>query len=64
MFGIPKLDPSELTIENGFFKHFDFIIRKQLEPVWLSTSSKTKQLVNDLQLLRNLCFQLVLYSCL
>ena len=50
---------TELTLENGFFKQFDELVRRQLEPVWNSTDAKTKQLVSDLKSLRTVCTHLV-----
>lgn len=50
---------TELTLENGFFRHFDELIRMQLDPIWLSIDAKTKQLVSDLRSLRILCTHLV-----
>ena len=49
-----QLDCDDLSVENSFFKSFDIIIRRQLEPVWHRVSSKTKLLVNDLTTLRKL----------
>jgi DNA excision repair protein ERCC-4 len=44
----------ELTVENGLFKSFDTIIKKQLETIWHQVGPKTKQLISDLRTLRNL----------
>lgn len=54
-----QLDTTELTLENGFFKHFDEIIRQQLDPIWLSVDPKTKQIISDLKSLRSICTHLV-----
>jgi len=49
-----QLDTADLTLENGLFKSFDVIIKRQLESVWHKTGPKTKQLVADLRTLRSL----------
>ncbi len=49
-----QLDVDELTVENGLFKSFDTIIKKQLETIWHQVGPKTKQLISDLGTLRNL----------
>ena len=38
-----KIDTSELTLEQGLFKSFDDIVRRQLDSVWHTVSHKTKQ---------------------
>lgn len=38
-----KVDTSELTVENGIFRSFDDIIRRQLDSIWHTVSSRTKQ---------------------
>lgn len=50
----PQIDVGELTIENSFFKSFDAIVRRQLDPIWHRVSSASKQLVGDLKILRQL----------
>ncbi|GJQ13148.1 hypothetical protein GpartN1_g4939.t1 [Galdieria partita] len=49
-----SIDVSELDIESALFKSFDFVILKQLEPMWHNVSSHTKQLIRDLRTLRNI----------
>ena len=38
-----KIDATELRLEDGLFKSFDEIIRRQLDSVWHTVSYKTKQ---------------------
>lgn len=57
-----KVDVEDLTVENGLFKSFDEILRKQLDPIWHILGKKTKQLVSDLKTLRKLLDYLVRYS--
>jgi DNA excision repair protein ERCC-4 len=52
--GNSKVDVSELNIENSFFKSFDALVRRQLDPIWHQVSSASKQLVGDLKILRQL----------
>ncbi|KAK4843496.1 hypothetical protein QYF36_008846 [Acer negundo] len=57
-----KVDVEDLTVENGLFKSFDDIIRRQLDPIWHTLGKKTKQLVSDLKTLRKLLDYLVRYD--
>lgn len=54
-----KVDVEDLTVENGLFKSFDEIVRRQLDPIWHTLGKKTKQLVSDLRTLRKLLDYLV-----
>ncbi|KAF6752030.1 hypothetical protein DFP72DRAFT_462496 [Ephemerocybe angulata] len=56
------LDLEELTVENAYFKSFNVVVRRQLDPVWHKVGPKTKQLVNDLGTLRNLLYYLLTYD--
>lgn len=57
-----KVDVEDLTVENGLFKSFDEIVRRQLDPIWHTIGRKTKQLVSDLRTLRKLLDYLVRYD--
>ncbi|XP_065856761.1 DNA repair endonuclease UVH1 isoform X1 [Euphorbia lathyris] len=57
-----KVDVEDLTVENGLFKSFDEIVRRQLDPIWHVLGKKTKQLVSDLKTLRKLLDYLVRYD--
>ncbi|KAG0366786.1 hypothetical protein BC939DRAFT_406825 [Gamsiella multidivaricata] len=57
-----EIDIDDFTVEKAMFKSFDVIIRRQLDPIWHRVSSKTKQLVGDLKILRNLLAYLVSYD--
>ncbi|XP_046635751.1 DNA repair endonuclease XPF-like [Daphnia pulicaria] len=59
----PSLDLDEMTVENALSKCFKKIIKFQLEPVWHQLSGKTKQLLEDLGILRNLLLTLTQYDC-
>ena len=49
-----QLDLDDLKVENAYFKSFDIIVRRQLDPVWHKVGPRTKQLVSDLSTLRRL----------
>lgn len=57
-----KVDVEDLTVENGLFKSFDEIVRRQLDPIWHTLGKKTKQLVSDLKTLRKLLDYLVRFD--
>lgn len=57
-----KIDSTQLTLENGLFKSFDDIVRRQLDSVWHTVSTKTKQLVNDLRTIRTLMEYLLVFD--
>lgn len=57
----PQLDVGEF--EHAFFKSFDVIVRRQLDPVWHRLSPTSKQLVDDLKTLRQLLGYLTAYDC-
>ncbi|CAG8504551.1 10589_t:CDS:10 [Paraglomus brasilianum] len=58
-----SIDVEELTIENAMFRSFDRLVRHQLDPIWHRVSSKTKQMIGDLNVLRKLLSYLVTYDC-
>lgn len=49
-----QLELDDFNVENAYFRSFDVIVRRQLDPVWHKVGPKTKQLVNDLSTLRRL----------
>ncbi|KAH6769073.1 Restriction endonuclease [Perilla frutescens var. frutescens] len=57
-----KVDVDDLTVENGLFKSFDEIVRRQLDPIWHTLGKRTKQLVSDLKTLRKLLDYLARYD--
>ncbi|KAK4728414.1 hypothetical protein R3W88_021402 [Solanum pinnatisectum] len=57
-----KVDIEDLTVENGLFKSFDEIVKRQLDPIWHTLGKRTKQLVSDLKTLRKLLDYLVRYD--
>jgi DNA excision repair protein ERCC-4 len=58
----PSISSIDFTLENSLFKSFEYMIRKELDPIWHQASSKTKQIVQDLKTLRTLTHYLVSYD--
>ncbi|XP_067940191.1 DNA repair endonuclease XPF-like [Watersipora subatra] len=58
-----SLDLEGINYENLISTAFDAVIRVQLEPIWHQLTSKTKQLVSDLKLLRELLRSLTHFDC-
>lgn len=56
------LDLDDLSVENAYFRSFDAIVRRQLDPVWHKVGPRTKQLVSDLATLRRLLTYLLNYD--
>ncbi|RKP19690.1 hypothetical protein ROZALSC1DRAFT_28734, partial [Rozella allomycis CSF55] len=58
-----ELNIEEMNVENGYFKHFDAIIKRQLDPIWHTVGLRSKQLMSDLVDLRNLIHYLNSTDC-
>lgn len=52
--GNSSIDVSDINIENSFFKSFDSLVRRQLDPIWHQVSPTSKQYVGDLKIIRQL----------
>ncbi|KAG8881170.1 hypothetical protein FRB98_004521 [Tulasnella sp. 332] len=52
----------DFNVENAYFRSFDSIVRRQLDPVWHKVAFKTKQLANDLGTLRRLLTYLLTFD--
>ena len=48
------LELDDWTLDSALHRSFDVIIRRQLDPVWHRVSFRTKQIVNDLTVLRGI----------
>lgn len=59
-----QLDTSELTVPNALLKSLDRSIRRQLDPIWHRISTKTKQLVSDLNAIRQLLSHFTRYDAI
>ncbi|VUC33183.1 unnamed protein product [Clonostachys rosea] len=52
--GNSGLEMDDWNLDSALLKNFDLIIRRQLDPNWHRVSWKTRQIVNDLSVLRTL----------
>ncbi|KAH0631860.1 hypothetical protein JD844_019743 [Phrynosoma platyrhinos] len=59
----PALEAEDLSLENAIGKAFDKTIRHYLDPLWHQLGTKTKSLVQDLNILRTLLWYLTQYDC-
>lgn len=48
------LDVEDWTVDSALHKTFDIAIRRQLDPVWHRVSFRTRQIANDLTVLRSI----------
>jgi DNA excision repair protein ERCC-4 len=51
---IKLADVDDMNVESAYFRSFDSIVRRILDPVWHKVGPKTKQLTSDLRTLRQL----------
>ncbi|KAG6991181.1 DNA repair protein rad16 [Physcia stellaris] len=56
------IELDDWTIDSALHKSFDVIIRRQLDPVWHRVSYRTRQIVNDLTVLRSILHALLTYD--
>ncbi|KAI1320158.1 DNA repair endonuclease XPF [Xylariaceae sp. FL0255] len=52
--GNSGLEMDDWNLDSALLKHFDVMVRRQLDPNWHRVSWKTKQIVSDLTVLRGL----------
>ncbi|KAL9101201.1 MAG: hypothetical protein Q9163_003519 [Psora crenata] len=57
------LELEDWTLDSALHKSFDIIVRRQLDPIWHRVSYRTRQIVNDLSVLRSLLHALLTYDC-
>lgn len=48
------LELDDWNLDSALHKSFDVIIKRQLDPIWHRVSFRTKQIVNDLSVLRSI----------
>ena len=60
--GNSGLEMDDWNLDSALLKNFDIIVRRQLDPNWHRVSWKTKQIVNDLTVLRGLLNSLLTYD--
>ncbi|KAL8981500.1 MAG: hypothetical protein Q9205_003732 [Flavoplaca limonia] len=56
------LELDDWTLDSALHKSFDVIIRRQLDPIWHRVSFRTRQIVNDLTVLRGILHALLTYD--
>ncbi|KAF4630936.1 hypothetical protein G7Y89_g7206 [Cudoniella acicularis] len=56
------MEMEDWNVDSALHKQFDMVIRRQLDPVWHRVSWKTKQIVNDLTVLRGMLHTLLTYD--
>lgn len=56
------LEMEDWNVDSALHKQFDVAVRRQLDPVWHRVSWKTKQIVNDLTVLRGMLHTLLTYD--
>ncbi|KAI4105292.1 MAG: hypothetical protein L6R37_002840 [Teloschistes peruensis] len=56
------LEMDDWTLDSALHRNFDVIIRRQLDPIWHRVSYRTKQIVNDLTVLRSILHALLTYD--
>ncbi|KIV90867.1 hypothetical protein PV10_05473 [Exophiala mesophila] len=57
------LEMDDWTLDSALHQNFDAIVRRQLDPVWHRISYRTKQIANDLTVLRSILHSLLSYDC-
>jgi len=57
------LEMDDWTLDSALHQNFDAIVRRQLDPVWHRVSWRTKQIANDLTVLRSILHALLSYDC-
>ncbi|PBP16100.1 MUS38-like protein [Diplocarpon rosae] len=56
------LEMEDWNLDSALHKQFDMVVRRQLDPFWHRVSWKTKQIVNDLTVLRGMLHTLLTYD--
>lgn len=60
--GNSGLDMDDWHLDSALLKNFDVMVRRQLDPNWHRVSWKTRQIVNDLTVLRGLLTSVLTYD--
>ncbi|KAK7969375.1 hypothetical protein PG996_002188 [Apiospora saccharicola] len=58
----PGLEMDDWNLDSALLKNFDIMVRRQLDPNWHRVSWKTKQIVNDLTVLRGMLTSVLAYD--
>lgn len=57
------LELEDWTLDSALHRSFDVVIRRQLDPIWHRVSFRTRQIVNDLTVLRSILQLVVTLVC-
>lgn len=60
--GNSGLEMDDWNLDSALLKNFDIMVRRQLDPNWHRVSWKTRQIVNDLTVLRTLLSSILAYD--
>ncbi|CVK91028.1 probable MUS-38 protein, involved in nucleotide excision repair [Fusarium mangiferae] len=60
--GNSGLEMDDWNLDSALLKNFDIVVRRQLDPNWHRVSWKTKQIVNDLTVLRAMLNSILAYD--
>jgi DNA excision repair protein ERCC-4 len=60
--GNTGLEMGDWNLDSALLKNFDVMVRRQLDPNWHRVSWKTKQIVNDLTVLRTMLSSIVTFD--
>lgn len=60
--GNSGLEMDDWNLDSALLKNFDVMVRRQLDPNWHRVSWKTKQIVNDLTVLRTMLNSILTYD--
>ncbi|KAF5972738.1 DNA excision repair ERCC-4 [Fusarium coicis] len=60
--GNSGLEMDDWNLDSALLKNFDVMVRRQLDPNWHRVSWKTKQIVNDLTVLRTMLNSILAYD--
>ncbi|TFB03403.1 DNA repair protein rad16 [Trichoderma ghanense] len=60
--GNSGLEMDDWNLDSALLKNFDVMVRRQLDPNWHRVSWKTRQIVNDLTILRGLLSNILTYD--
>ncbi|SMQ50611.1 unnamed protein product [Zymoseptoria tritici ST99CH_3D7] len=58
----PGLEMDDWNLDSALHRSFDSIVRRQLDPVWHRTSFRTRQIVRDLGILRQILHSLLVLN--
>jgi len=56
------LELDDWALDSALHRSFDIIVRRQLDPIWHRVSYRTRQIVNDLGVLRSILHALLTYD--